>query len=79
MDVTAATKAQLDAVGRADTHLGAVALALAERIDQNVDVGSAMAAMARELRMTMAELLQSAPALADPVDELRARRKARLG
>jgi hypothetical protein len=37
-----------------------------------------MAAMAKELRQVMADLLAGAPMVADPVDELRERRRARL-
>lgn len=77
--VLAATKAQLGGIGKVDSPLGAAALVLAARLDAGADPGSAMAAMAKELRTIMAELLQSTPAVADPVDELRARRKARLG
>lgn len=76
--VLAATRAQLGAIGRADTPLGATALVLAGRLDVGADPGSAMAAMAKELRAVMAELLRGAPAVADPVDELRERRRARL-
>lgn len=77
--VLAATRAQLDTIGRIDTPLGATALVLAGRLDAGADPGSAMAAMAKELRGIMSELLAGAPAVSDPVDELRARRKKRLG
>lgn len=77
--VLGATRAQLAAIGRAESPLGATALVLAGRLDAGADPGSAMAAMAKELRGIMADLLKEAPVVADPVDELRARRKARLG
>lgn len=76
--VLAATRAQLAAIGRAETPLGATALVLAGRLDAGADPGSAMAAMAKELRQVMADLLAGAPMVADPVDELRERRRARL-
>ena len=77
--VLVATRAQLVAIGRAESPLGAASLVLAARLDAGADPGSAMAAMAKELRGIMADLLRDAPAVADPVDELKARRKARLG
>lgn len=76
--VLAATRAQLDAIGRAQSPLGATALVLAARLDAGADPGSAMAAMAKELRQVMADLLAGASVVADPVDELRERRRARL-
>lgn len=77
--VLAATRAELVALGKLDSPLGAVALTLAARLDQGQDPGSAMAAMAKELRVTMAELGRTGQAAADPVDELRRRREERRG
>lgn len=77
--VLAATRAHLAAIGKEHTPLGETAIVLAARLDGGDDPGSAMAAMAKELRAVMNELSRSAPALKDPVDELRAKRKARLG
>lgn len=78
MTIVEATRRELEAVGKVDTPLGATALALAGRLDANDDPGSAMAAMAKELRTTMAELTRTAPAVADPIDELKKRRERRL-
>lgn len=75
--VVRATKAELDKAGRLDTALGQQALVLARRIDEATDSGSALAAVAKELRVTLAEATKAASSTADPVDELRARREAR--
>jgi hypothetical protein len=77
--VTVAVREELERIGKAATPMGATAMRLAGRLDAGDDPGSAMAAMARELRLTLAELSAHAPAVADPVDELRRRREARLG
>ena len=53
--------------------LGQVALLLAERMCE-FDTGSGTAALSKELRAVMVAAVQGAPAAADPVDELRARR-----
>ena len=73
-----ATRRELEAAGRVDTSLGQAALALAARIDQGSDTGSALAAVAKELRATMVQALDGADVEADLIDELRARRVARL-
>lgn len=75
--VLGAVRASLVAIGRENTPMGAAAVVLAARLDAGGDPGSAMAAMAKELRTTMLELTRTAPAVADPVDELRARRSQR--
>lgn len=78
-----AVDAQLAAIGKQADPLAAAAAVLAARLDFGFDPGSALAAMSKELRTIMLELTRTAPAVADPVDELlerrRARRKARLG
>jgi hypothetical protein len=66
--------AELQAAGRADTALGQQALALAERVNNPRDTGSAIAALSKELRAVMVEALKGAEVAADPLDELRARR-----
>jgi len=76
--IRTAVRDELEAIGKADSPMGTVALRLASRLDAGEDPGSAMAAMAKELRTTMAELTRSAPAAADPVDELKKRRERRL-
>lgn len=77
--VLAAVRAELEQIGKAASPGGAAALVLAARLDAGEDPGSAMAAMAKELRATMTELAQGAPAAVDPVDELKKRRERRLG
>jgi signal transduction histidine kinase len=62
---------------QANTAAGQMAVALARRLDANIDTGSAMAAVARELRTLMTEVLGTQPQAADPIDELRARRDRR--
>lgn len=70
----AATRAELEDAGRSTTSLGAKALALAARIDAQVDTGSALAALVRQHDLTMAEAVKGAHAKASMLDELRARR-----
>jgi hypothetical protein len=43
------------------------------------DTGSGTAALSKELRAVMVAAVQGAPAAADPVDELRARRDRKRG
>lgn len=76
--IRVAVREELEAIGKATSPMGTLALTLAARLDAGVDPGSAMAAMAKELRATMTELARSAPAAADPVDELKHRRQRRL-
>lgn len=68
-----AVRAELEAAGRTHTHLGAAALALAERIDAATAV-MGFAALVKELRATMEAAVAGVREAADPVDELRARR-----
>ena len=77
VSVLTSVRSELEAIGKEATPMGAVALTIAARLDAGGDPGSAMAAMAKELRATMVELVRSAPALADPVDELKRRRDER--
>lgn len=73
--VAAATRAALDEAGRSETALGAATLALAARIDDGSrEPGSAFAALVREHRAALAEALRGANQVANPLDELRARR-----
>lgn len=76
--VLGAVEATLASIGKQRTTLGAAAVVLAARLDAGVDPGSAMAAMSKELRTMMLELTRSAPAVSDPVDELRQRRTRRI-
>lgn len=77
--VHVSVREELERIGKTNTPLGAVATRLALRLDRGDDPGSAMAAMAKELRTTMAELTRTAGVAADPIDELRKRRERRLG
>lgn len=77
VSVLGSVRTELEAIGKATTPLGAVALTIAARLDAGGDPGSAMAAMAKELRATMVELARSAPAAVDTVDELKRRREER--
>lgn len=76
--VLAAVDAQLAAIGKQADPLGAVAHVLAGRLDLGlVESGAALTSLSKELRTIMLELTRTAAAVADPVDELRERRKAR--
>lgn len=73
----AATRAELDAAGRAGSHAGQAALLLAERVEFGENSGSAVAQMVRQLHDTMTRALADVVAEVDPVDELRSRRERR--
>ncbi|MGZ4617166.1 MAG: hypothetical protein ACXV3F_00250 [Frankiaceae bacterium] len=68
--------AELEAAGRAETYLGACALALAERIDQSTAV-MGYAALIKELRSTMDQALEGVAKETDSLDELKRRRDAK--
>jgi hypothetical protein len=73
--IEAATRAELDAAGRAGTSEGQKALLLARRLDDGVrDTGMGLAAVMRAHSAALAEAVRGAAVAADPVDELRARR-----
>ena len=71
--VTEATRRAFE--GRPATYLGALALALAARIDASQD-GVGLAALVKEFRSVLAAAMVDLPAV-DTVDELRQRREAR--
>ena len=76
--VADAVRAELKRVGRESSSLGASALLLAERIDAGKEPGSALAALNRELRATLAEALRGetrsgVAAMRDELAERRAR------
>ena len=74
----AATWAKLEEAERLHTPEGMAALALAHRLDNGGrDTGSALAAVARELRASLEAAMAGAKVAADPLDELRARREAK--
>jgi hypothetical protein len=75
---TRADVRKLGLAGPAASTLAHTAYALARKLDQ--DAGMAAAAVARELRATMADLAKSAtPVDRDGLDDLRARREKRRG
>jgi hypothetical protein len=76
--VVTATRAELEAAGRLSTSLGAKALALATKIDAGRETGTALAALVRQHDLTHAEALKGAQRAASVLDELRARRDAKL-
>lgn len=76
--IYAATLATLEQAGRTETPLGATALLLAQRLDANQDSGSAVAALAKQLAATLEDATRGAQIAMSPLDELRARRNAKL-
>jgi len=82
-DTVAAVRTELEAVEQSGSALGAMALALAARIDSGRETGSAMATLTRELRLTMDEARASgrhASSIAEKLgDELALRRVKRGG
>ena len=69
------TARELEAVGRLESVAGQLAMELARRVASPHETGAAVAALARQLGATMtAALAGVAPAAADPLDEIRARR-----
>lgn len=78
--LTEAVRAELDAAGLLGTAAAYQALALAARIDADQEPGAALAALNKELRTQLnAMRLADSEPVADPVDELKARRAARTG
>jgi len=80
----AAVRVELEAVEQSTSALGAMALALASRIDHSVrETGPALASLTRELRLTMDEARASghhASSIAEKLgDELALRRVKRGG
>lgn len=65
---------ELERADRLETMLGQIALELSRRIGSSFETGSAVAALTKQLRETMAEALKGVSVAADPLDELRARR-----
>lgn len=72
------TKAELEAAGVLDTMLGQQALRVATQMC-GYETAGGMASLSKELSRVMAEAMRAAvPLVADPVDELAARRDAKL-
>jgi len=65
---------ELEAVGRLQSVAGQVALELAYRVASPHETGAAVAALARELSVSMTKALAGVDRAADPLDEIRARR-----
>ncbi len=65
---------ELDEVGRLGSVAGQMAVLLAQRIASRRETGSATAALAKQLHVTMTEALGGVAKAADPLDEIRARR-----
>lgn len=74
----AATLERLEAVNRAGSPEGMLALALAERIDAKADTAAGLAAAAKQFHATFTEALRGADT-GDLLDELAARRAERRG
>ncbi len=75
--VASTTRTRLVELGAVDSPQGQLALVLAQRLDANEDAGSAVAAMAKELRATLEVLGRTATPKVDPVDEVKAARERR--
>lgn len=78
--VAAATRVELEKVGRAATPAGRNALILAKRLDgASEDTGASVAALSKQHLVALAEAMKDAAENADEVDELGARRRRRHG
>jgi hypothetical protein len=78
--VEEATRNALTSANRVDSPAGQSALILARRLDSaSSDTGSSLAALAKQHLAVLEEATKNAPTAADTVDDLRARRMARLG
>jgi len=75
--LTDAAARELEAADRLDTVLGQAALVLARRIESPMETGASIASMTKQLRETMADALKGAQQVADPLDEIRARRDSK--
>ncbi len=73
-----ATRESLDAVDRIDTPMGQAALALARAVDSGQESGSGLAAVVARLDATIASATSDVRAHGDAVDDLMARRRAKL-
>jgi hypothetical protein len=78
--VEAAVRGALEAAGRLSTPLGEVALVLAHRMDApGGESGSALAAVAKQLTMTLTAATSDVRPADDLLHELRIRRDRKLG
>lgn len=69
-----AVRAELEAADRLGTIAGQHAMELATRIVAAPGMNTGVAALSKQLQAVLAEALQGVGAVADPLDELRARR-----
>lgn len=70
----------LEAVGRLNTVPGAIALALAQKLDDpGLDTGSSVAALARQLQLSMDRALDGADVEQSPLERRRLQRESRVG
>lgn len=72
------TRRALAEVDRLETPAGVNALLLARKLDVGGDTGSAMAALSKQHLAALSEAMDGVRTAASPLDELRARREARL-
>ena len=80
VSTVALVDAEVAALNVADKPEAQAAREIAARIDAGQEPGAALASLSKELRTLLAGLRStSAPAAADPVDELKARRASRTG
>lgn len=70
------TRATLEESGRLDTVAGQQALRIAQAMTGR-ETGAGIAALSKALSTVMSEALEGVPAVADSLDELKARREAR--
>lgn len=76
--LVASYRAQLEAADRLDSPEGALVMHLARLFEAGQHTASGAASLSRELRAAMEEALKGAPAKADSLDELAARRQAKV-
>lgn len=72
------TREVLEEADRLRTPAGVGALTLAAKLDAGTDTGSALAALQKQHMAALELALRDAKVTASPLDELRARREARL-
>jgi hypothetical protein len=78
VSVTSTTLAALTVGGVVETPAGQAALVLARKLDHGGDTGSGIAALVRELRVTVEAAMAEAEVESDPVVDLAERRRMRL-
>lgn len=76
ISVLEAVRRKLDAAGEADSPAGRMALTMAARADSGQDSGSALAALMKQLAVTLEDAVGRVVA-GDPIDEVREARERR--